>query len=99
MTIMAPSNFIDYPVPTEGPAAHYGSPPLNNPVLRGLPLTIAANLCVSNKLCTTQADVVPSIARVPFLQRLIWSNGGFGVVKDLPDLDEMDFRFHVSLDG
>jgi hypothetical protein len=40
---MAPSDFIDYPVPVEGPAAKYESPPLHNPVVRGLPLTIAAN--------------------------------------------------------
>jgi hypothetical protein len=43
-TMAPPSDFIDYPTPAEGPVAQYGSPPLNNPTLRGWPLTIASNM-------------------------------------------------------
>jgi hypothetical protein len=44
-----------------------------------------------------RAELCASIARIPFLQRFFWANTGFGAVKELPDLDEMDFRFHVRL--
>ncbi|KAF5680790.1 amidase [Fusarium heterosporum] len=41
---MAPSDFADYPKPVETPAATYNPKVDNNPVLRGLPLVIGANL-------------------------------------------------------
>ncbi|KAM0192571.1 hypothetical protein ACHAPQ_004340 [Fusarium lateritium] len=41
---MAPSDFADYPKPVETPATTYNPKIDNNPVLRGLPLAIGANL-------------------------------------------------------
>jgi hypothetical protein len=41
---MAPSDFADYPKPVEIPATTYNPKIDNNPVLRGLPLAIGANL-------------------------------------------------------
>lgn len=41
---MSPPNFADYPIPQEVKSAKYDPAPLQNPVLRGLPLSIAAAL-------------------------------------------------------
>lgn len=41
---MAPSDFADYPKPVETPATTYRPPPVDNPVFRGLPLVIGANM-------------------------------------------------------
>ena len=43
---MAPRDFIDYPVPQEGPKAKYEMAPESNPVLRGTALAIAGNMWV-----------------------------------------------------
>ena len=41
---MTSPNFADYPIPQEVKSAKYDPAPLQNPVLRGLPLSIAAAL-------------------------------------------------------
>ncbi|KAM0342078.1 hypothetical protein ACHAPU_009691 [Fusarium lateritium] len=78
---MAPSDFADYPKPIETPAATYNPKIDNNPVLRGLPLVIGANL----------------ISRFGFIQQHFWNNAGFGAVKDIPALDDVPYRFHPTV--
>lgn len=39
-----PESFADYPKPVEWPATPAQGPPMENPVLRGLPLVVGANL-------------------------------------------------------
>ncbi|KAH7273552.1 hypothetical protein FSOLCH5_001559 [Fusarium solani] len=76
-----PSDFADYPKPVEGPDVKYHRRVDNNPVFRGLPLAIGAGI----------------ISRVGFLQQHFWDNARFGTIKDIPDLDEMPFRFHPTV--
>ncbi|KAK5171001.1 uncharacterized protein LTR77_004145 [Saxophila tyrrhenica] len=64
-----------YDVPYEPP------PPGANPVLRGLPLSIAATI----------------ISKTPFLQRFLWSNAGFGKVHDIPELEHIEPRYDPTV--
>ena len=45
--VPTPANFADYPEPKEGPNVKYHAKIEKNPVFRGLPLVIGANVCVS----------------------------------------------------
>jgi hypothetical protein len=36
------------------------------------------------------------IATFPLLQKMFWSNSGMGKNKDIPELDDVPYRFHVS---
>ncbi|KAF4971791.1 hypothetical protein FSARC_1484 [Fusarium sarcochroum] len=78
---MAPSDFADYPKPVEAPAVSYNPKIDNNPVFRGIPLVIGANI----------------ISRVGFLQQHFWDNAGFGTIKDLPALEDVPYRFHPTV--
>ncbi|SPJ85559.1 related to amidase [Fusarium torulosum] len=78
---MAPSDFADYPKPVETPATTYNPKIDNNPVLRGLPLAIGANL----------------ISRFGFIQQHFWNNARFGTIKDIPALDDIPYRFHPTV--
>ncbi|KAH8734769.1 amidase signature domain-containing protein [Ilyonectria robusta] len=76
-----PTAFADYPEPNEGPDTKYNPKIDQNPVLRGLPLVIGANL----------------ISRVGFLQQHFWDNARFGTIKDIPELDGIPYRFHPTV--
>ncbi|KAJ4271480.1 hypothetical protein NW762_000183 [Fusarium torreyae] len=78
---MAPSDFADYPKPVEVPAVSYDPKIDNNPVFRGIPLVIGANI----------------ISRVGFLQQHFWNNAGFGTIKDIPTLEDVPYRFHPTV--
>jgi hypothetical protein len=78
---MAPSDFADYPKPVEAPAVTYNPQVENNPVFRGLPLVIGANI----------------ISKVGFLQQYFWNNAHFGIIKDIPALDDVPYRFHPTV--
>ncbi|KAI0479432.1 amidase signature domain-containing protein [Xylariaceae sp. FL0804] len=64
--------FTGYPRAREGPDTPYLRAEESNPVLRGWPLVIAANL----------------VTRSSFLTRAVWTNAKFGVIKDLPGLEQ-----------
>jgi hypothetical protein len=36
-----------------------------------------------------------SISKVGFLQQYFWDNARFGIIKDMPVLDHIPYRFHV----
>ncbi|KAF4466586.1 amidase [Fusarium albosuccineum] len=76
-----PSSFADYPQPIEGPDVKYVPKIENNPVFRGLPLVIGANI----------------ISKVGFLQQHFWDNAGFGTIREIPELADVPFRFHPSV--
>ncbi|KAI1330754.1 amidase signature domain-containing protein [Xylariaceae sp. FL0255] len=72
--------FTGYPQARE--AAKTASPASHeedaNPVLRGWPLVIFGNL----------------FERLPVLAKLLWANAKFGVIKDIPGLEQYDWRLH-----
>lgn len=43
----------------------------------------------------TVSYTTSSISKVGFLQQHFWDNAGFGTLKDLSDLDQIPYRFHV----
>ncbi|CAM1504484.1 Fc.00g020750.m01.CDS01 [Cosmosporella sp. VM-42] len=79
--VPTPADFADYPEPKEGPNVKYDPKMEKNPVFRGLPLVIGANI----------------ISRVGFLQQHFWDNAGFGTIKDIPALDDVPYRFHPTV--
>ncbi|KAI1877999.1 hypothetical protein JX265_002367 [Neoarthrinium moseri] len=75
---MAPAQrFVGYPKAREGPATPYLGTEENVPVLRGWLLVAFANL----------------ITRSSWLARTTWRDANFGAAKDIPSLDEYDYRF------
>ncbi|KAK7430138.1 hypothetical protein QQZ08_003323 [Neonectria magnoliae] len=76
-----PAAFADYPEPKEGPEVKYDPKFAQNPVFRGLPLVIGANV----------------ISKIGFLQQHLWDNAGFGTIKDIPELDKTPYRFHPTV--
>ncbi|GAW15180.1 hypothetical protein ANO14919_045890 [Xylariales sp. No.14919] len=72
--------FSGYPRPRECPHANSNWKYVeeSNPVLRGWPLVLAAN----------------AITRLPFLAHATWTNAKFGSIKDIPGLEQYDYRLH-----
>lgn len=64
-------NFLNYPKAVEGPETPpYKSVPGNNPVLSGLPLTLAAT----------------AVVNLPPLATFLYNNGGFNCLSKVPEL-------------
>ncbi|KAI9785941.1 MAG: hypothetical protein M1839_008207 [Geoglossum umbratile] len=78
---MASSRFTNYPNPKPGPLVPYSNPPRSNPVLRGVPLSIAASVITS----------------FDFLQKFFWSNAGFDSLKDIKELDDYEPRYDPAV--
>ncbi|KAI5467414.1 amidase signature domain-containing protein [Mariannaea sp. PMI_226] len=76
-----PTAFAGYPEPKEGPHIKYSRKVEKLPILRGLPLVVGGNL----------------VANVGFLQQYFWNDAGFGVIKDLPDIEDIPYRFHPTV--
>ncbi|KAI0161200.1 amidase signature enzyme [Xylariaceae sp. FL1272] len=72
------ASFSGYPKARETSIANASFAEESNPVLRGWPLVIAGNL----------------ISRLPSLAKLVWTNAKFGYIKDIPDLEQYDWRLH-----
>ncbi|RYP73682.1 hypothetical protein DL770_007733 [Monosporascus sp. CRB-9-2] len=68
--------FAGYPPAREGPKTVYAYSEDKNPVMRGWPLVIAANL----------------VTRSSGLAKLLWSNAKFGVANDIAGLDDYHSR-------
>ncbi|KAH6654078.1 amidase signature domain-containing protein [Truncatella angustata] len=74
---MAPEQrFLGYPKAREGPKTPYAGTEEKVPVLRGWLLVAFANV----------------ITRSSLLARSTWNNANFGAAKDIPGLDEYDWR-------
>ncbi|KAI1266361.1 amidase signature enzyme [Xylariaceae sp. FL1019] len=72
------ASFSGYPKPRETPVANSSFAEESNPVLRGWPLFIAGNL----------------LSRFPSLAKIVWTNAKFGYIKDIPRLEQYDWRLH-----
>ncbi|KAI1762562.1 amidase signature enzyme [Hypoxylon sp. FL1150] len=68
--------FSGYPLAREGPKTPYTPNADKNPPLRGWPLIVAAKL----------------VANSSFLAKATWSNAKLGGIKDIPGLEEYDWR-------
>ncbi|KAI0602459.1 amidase signature domain-containing protein [Biscogniauxia sp. FL1348] len=80
--------FSGYPAAREGPEIVYTQSEDKNPVLRGWALVIAANI----------------ITRSSMVANATWTNAKFGVIKDIPELKEYDWRLShtvtpIAVDG
>ncbi|KAF2971412.1 hypothetical protein GQX73_g2146 [Xylaria multiplex] len=72
--------FSSYPQAREGPQTTSTYAEESIPPLRGWPLVLAAN----------------AVTRLPFLAGVTWTNARFGGIKDIPGLEQYDYRFHVG---
>ncbi|KAL8824051.1 MAG: hypothetical protein Q9170_008267, partial [Blastenia crenularia] len=76
------TQFYGYPQPREAPeTAPYTAPPANNPVVRGLPLSIIGTL-------STKVNLIPSF---------LWTNTGFGTLRQIKDLDNYEARYDPTV--
>ncbi|KAL8643643.1 MAG: hypothetical protein Q9226_008219, partial [Calogaya cf. arnoldii] len=74
--------FYGYPSSHQGPEAPpYTAPPSNNPVLRGLPLAIVASIAT----------------KLSFIGSFLWSNTGFGTLRDIRELDDYEPRYDPTV--
>ncbi|KAI9815808.1 MAG: hypothetical protein M1832_005222 [Thelocarpon impressellum] len=76
-----PKKFYNYPEPQLAPERAYHNPPHPNPVLRGLPLTVAATIVASSGV----------------LQNFFWGNAGFGSLRGLKELDDYEPRYDPTV--
>ncbi|KAL3469659.1 amidase signature domain-containing protein [Aspergillus californicus] len=65
-------SFINYPEIREGPSVPYKNEDQVIPVFRGTPLVIGASL----------------ISNIGFIQSYFWRDAGFGVIRQIPNLDQ-----------
>ncbi|KAL8729003.1 MAG: hypothetical protein Q9166_005004 [cf. Caloplaca sp. 2 TL-2023] len=76
------SKFYGYPQARQGPETPpYVAPPSNNPVLRGLPLAIVGSI-------TTKLNIIGSF---------LWSNTGFGILRQIKELDDYEPRYDPTV--
>ncbi|KAJ8105758.1 hypothetical protein ONZ43_g7297 [Nemania bipapillata] len=70
--------FTGYPQPREGPRTSSAHVEESNPILRGWQLVVATK----------------AVSWVPFLAKATWTNAKFGDIKDIPGLEQYDYRLH-----
>ncbi|KKK26912.1 hypothetical protein ARAM_003749 [Aspergillus rambellii] len=73
--------FIYYPEIRQGPPVPYRNEDQSIPAFRGTPLVIGAAL----------------IHSVGFVQSYFWRNAGFGIIRDIPDLDQYSARYDPTV--
>ncbi|KAK1247638.1 hypothetical protein MKX07_000526 [Trichoderma sp. CBMAI-0711] len=76
-----PDNFANYPDVVQGPDTGYDQRVDHNPVLRGLPLTVGAEI----------------ISRSGIISRFFLNNSGITKIKDMPELDHVTPTFHPTV--
>ncbi|KAL8923841.1 MAG: hypothetical protein Q9208_004402 [Pyrenodesmia sp. 3 TL-2023] len=82
MSSPAPQRFFNYPKPREAPETPpYGSPPANNPVVRGFPLSILGSL-------STRLSIITSF---------LYTSTKFPVLRTLKDLDDYEPRYDPTV--
>ncbi|KAL9000191.1 MAG: hypothetical protein Q9169_001093 [Polycauliona sp. 2 TL-2023] len=76
------SDFYGYPAIRQGPETPpYTAPIGSNPVLRGLPLAIVGSIA----------------AKFNFLGSLLWGNTGFGLLRQIGELDDYEPRYDPTV--
>ncbi|KAI5298222.1 hypothetical protein KEM56_004235, partial [Ascosphaera pollenicola] len=73
--------FHDYPLALEGPYIPFKYKEVSNPIVRGRMLQIGASL----------------ISSFGFIQSYLWHNAGFGVIRDIADLDHYSPRYDPTV--
>ncbi|KKZ66509.1 amidase [[Emmonsia] crescens] len=73
--------FHNYPIPREGPDIPLKRAPASNPVLRGRLLEIGASL----------------VSYSGFVQRYLWRNAGFAVIRNIPTLKDYEPRYDPTV--
>ncbi|KAL7811279.1 amidase [Trichoderma aethiopicum] len=76
-----PGDFANYPDVVQGPDTGYDQRVDHNPVLRGLPLVVGAEI----------------VARSGFISRYLLNNSGITKIKDMPELDNVMPTFHPTV--
>ncbi|KAI4186267.1 MAG: hypothetical protein LQ346_005731, partial [Caloplaca aetnensis] len=77
-----PQRFYNYPRPKEAPATlPYSSPPANNPVVRGLPLSLLGSL-------STRLSIIPSF---------LYTSTNFPLLRTLKDLEDYETRYDPTV--
>ncbi|KAI4268152.1 MAG: hypothetical protein LQ337_008012 [Flavoplaca oasis] len=75
-------DFYGYPPIRQGPETPpYTVPSGSNPVLRGLPLAIVGTIA----------------SKLNFVGNFLWSNTGFGLLRDIRDLDDYEPRYDPTV--
>ncbi|RMZ67305.1 hypothetical protein GMOD_00001211 [Pyrenophora seminiperda CCB06] len=75
------SGFIDYPAPKAYDVPFRAPPPGNNPVLKGVLLEYLSTL----------------VAAVPLVQSILWSNAGFASLRNVKEIDDVEFRYNPTV--
>ncbi|KAL4766631.1 amidase [Aspergillus foveolatus] len=75
------ASFINYPEIREGPSVPYKNEDQSIPVFRGTPLVIGASL----------------ISNISFVQSFFWRGAGFGVIREIPNLDQWPARYDPTV--
>ncbi|KAL2824151.1 amidase signature domain-containing protein [Aspergillus cavernicola] len=73
--------FINYPETRRGPSVPYKNEDQVIPVFRGTPLVIGASL----------------ISNIGFIQSYFWRGAGFGVIREIPNLDQYPARYDPTV--
>ncbi|KAL4917827.1 amidase signature domain-containing protein [Aspergillus aurantiobrunneus] len=71
----------NYPEIREGPSVPYKNEDQSIPVFRGAPLVIGASL----------------ISNIGLVQSFFWRGAGFGVIRDIPNLDQYSARYDPTV--
>ncbi|KAL4986781.1 amidase signature domain-containing protein [Aspergillus falconensis] len=74
-------SFVNYPEVREGPSVPYKNEDQSIPVFRGTPLVIGASL----------------ISNISFVQSFFWRGAGFGVIREIPNLDQWPARYDPTV--
>jgi hypothetical protein len=90
------ARFFNYPNPTALEHPYRAPPPPNNPVIKGTVLHYLSNLYAQPKTSLINADNY-SVAAVPFVQYLLWSNAGFGSLRSCKELENVNPRLDPTV--
>ncbi|KAL8902926.1 MAG: hypothetical protein Q9207_004274 [Kuettlingeria erythrocarpa] len=82
MSTSDPQRFYNYPKPQEAPGTPpYSSPPANNPVVRGLPLSLLGSL-------STRLSIIPSF---------LYTSTNFPLLRTIKDLEDYEPRYDPTV--
>lgn len=75
------ARFLNYPIPVALERPYVAPPPPKNPVIKGNALHYLSN----------------AVATIPFVQDILWSNAGFGSLRNCKDIEHVDTRLDPTV--
>lgn len=82
MSLSSPPQFYDYPQPCQAPETpSYTAPPANNPVVRGLPLSLIGSL-------STRLSIIPSF---------LYTSTNFPILRTIKHLEDYEPRYDPAV--